>query len=163
VTEIGVYTVLAAGVGSAVFVAGGRPVWHIALLGASAALFIVVLAVISRRAGRPVPVDTTPPAESDAQSDVPPALRDNPDEHAVTRDPPTAQPIALREEYARHNPYTRPSGNTQPIPVVQPSTPSAANPYIDGNPYVQDVSDAPPEPPDTDAGEGVRRGRRRRH
>lgn len=183
------YTVLAAGVAGAVFIAGGRPVWHVAVVGLSAALIIVVLAVISRRAGRPVPTEEVTRSEPSGTPDVParvseptddlPSTRDRiPDKHPLGEHSPaeypddgqsatsepdaTSEQSALREQYVRHNPYTRPSTNSRPIPDVQPTAHSWPNPYVDGNLYVHGTPDSHPEPPDTTVGDSVRRGRRRR-
>lgn len=144
-TEIGVYTVLAAGVASAIFIAGGRPVWHVVVVGASAALIIVVLTVVSRRAGHPVPAfEPEPGHRSNGQV--------GPDEQSI-----------VREQYARHNPYTRPSTNTQPIPYMQAPGSTDSNPYVEGNPYAEGAADIRPERAAAVMGDGPRRGRRRRH
>ena len=48
-TEVAIYTLLAAAIASAVFILGGRPYWHVALVVLAAFIIIVLSAVISRR------------------------------------------------------------------------------------------------------------------
>lgn len=73
--EVTVYTVLAAGVASAVFVAGGRPLWHVGLVLAGAAAVVGILAVVARGSGRPTPVEPTE-ARVEMEADRPPPLPD---------------------------------------------------------------------------------------
>jgi hypothetical protein len=48
-TEITVYTLLGAAIASAVFVVGGRPYWHVALVAVAALIIILLSAITSRR------------------------------------------------------------------------------------------------------------------
>jgi hypothetical protein len=48
-TEVAVYTLLGAAIASAVFVVGGRPYWHVALVVLAALIIIVLSAMTSRR------------------------------------------------------------------------------------------------------------------
>lgn len=48
-TEVAVYTLLGAAVASAVFVVGGRPYWHVALVAVAALIIILLSAITSRR------------------------------------------------------------------------------------------------------------------
>jgi hypothetical protein len=59
VAEITVYTGLAAGVASAVFMVGERPGWHVGAVWVAAALIVTIVAVISRGSGRPTPLPDT--------------------------------------------------------------------------------------------------------
>jgi membrane protein implicated in regulation of membrane protease activity len=52
-TEVAGYTLLGAAIASTIFVVGGRPIWHVALVGLAALIIIVLSAVISHRVARP--------------------------------------------------------------------------------------------------------------
>jgi len=59
---------LAAGIASAVLVAAGRPMTHVAVVGGAGLALIAILALVSRRASRPVPGEAAPPATPEEPS-----------------------------------------------------------------------------------------------
>lgn len=69
VTEVALYVLLSAGTAGAVLIAAGHPLADVAVVAGAAVALVTVLALTSRRAGRPVRQDPPPAEPSSADVD----------------------------------------------------------------------------------------------
>ena len=70
--EVTTYTLLGAAIASTVFVVGGRPYWHVALVVLSALVIILLSALVSRRAVARADRPNSPTSEAEFSHPPPP-------------------------------------------------------------------------------------------